>query len=217
MMHNRAYAFMGGTFDPIHNGHLRSALELQQWLGIEQLALLPANAPVHRGMPARSAQQRLDMVRLAVEGEAGLIADSREVDSAEPSYSWLTLQSLRAELGDQTPLCMIMGMDAYLNLQSWHRWDEFLSLCHIIVMQRPGFHMNPNDAMYEFTQQHKVEQPDQLLALPCGRVILHELTPLGISATQIRQTIAEGRSPRYLMPDLVWQYIQDNRLYGAIN
>ena len=217
MMHTQAYAFMGGTFDPIHNGHLRTALELQQWLGIERLALVPANIPAHRGMPKRTAQQRLEMTRLAVQDEAGLMVDSREVAADGPSYSWLTLESLRSELGTQTPLCMIMGMDAYLSLPSWHRWDELLDLCHIIVVQRPGFVMSVSDPMYHFTEQHKVDQVEELFASPCGRVIVHELTPLGISATQIRQTLSAGKSPRYLMPDAVWQYIQDNRLYGVTN
>ena len=212
-MDTDAFAFMGGTFDPIHNGHLRTALELQHWLGIDQLALVPASTPVHRKAPGRSAEQRVDMLRLAVEGEAGLIVDDREVVSDKPSYSILTLSSLRQELGASAPLIMIMGMDAYLTLPSWHRWETFLQLCHIVVVQRPGFSLPDSHPMCAYTAANVCHNVDELLARPCGRVLRHELTPLGISATQVRETIAKGHSPRYLIPDQVWQYIQDNQLY----
>lgn len=205
---------MGGTFDPIHNGHLRTALELQQWLQVEQVHLIPAKDPVHRGIPGCSAAQRLEQVRLAVASEPALVVDAREINSPEPSWSILTLQGLRAELGAQTPLCMVMGMDAYMTLPSWHQWQRFLELCHIIVVTRPGYRFLPEPEMRAFTDRHLTEQREVLLGTPAGRVLLHELTPLAISATQIRDLIERGLSPRYLVPDAVWQYIQDNGLYG---
>ncbi|MDO6563268.1 nicotinate-nucleotide adenylyltransferase [Amphritea sp. 1_MG-2023] len=214
MMPQSVKVFMGGTFDPIHNGHLRTALEIQQWLGVEQVTLMPSKAPVHRQQPLRSGQQRLDMVRLAVANEPALLADDREVISTDASYTVLTLESLRRELGETAPICMLLGMDAYLSLPHWDRWQELLTLCHIVVVKRPGWTYEPCEQMAQLSAQHATEEMDRLLQSPAGCVIFRELTPLGISATQIRALINAGRSPRYLIPDAVWDYIQHNQLYS---
>ncbi|GGC03954.1 putative nicotinate-nucleotide adenylyltransferase [Marinobacterium zhoushanense] len=214
MPDNTPFVFMGGTFDPVHNGHLRTALEIQQWLDIPEVCLIPSKMPVHRDEPGCSSEQRLAMVQLAVADEPCLCADAREILSDQPSYSLLTLESLRAELGPRRPLCMVMGMDAYLGLPSWHRWESFLDICHIIVVTRPGYGFPDDSQMRRFSDRHAAPSVETLKQLPAGRVLLHELTPLGISATQIRRLIAQGDSPRYLMPDAVWDYIQTNKLYG---
>lgn len=206
---------MGGTFDPIHNGHLRTALEIQQWLGIERVALMPAKVPVHRPQPERTSQQRLEMVQRAVADEPALYTDEREILSTKPSYTALTLDSLRRELGPKIPICMIVGMDAYLSLPSWERWQDLLQLAHIVVVKRPGWIYQPSDVMRQFSRQHEVSSKERLLDCPCGHVIFHELTPLGISATQIRNLISAEKSPRYLIPDSVWEYIQQQQLYGC--
>lgn len=211
----KALAFMGGTFDPIHNGHLRTALEIQQWLGIDRVALMPSKVPVHRAQPERSSQQRLDMVQRAVEDEPALYADAREILSSKPSYTVLTLEALRQELGAELPICMIMGMDAYLSLPSWDRWQELLQLAHIVVVKRPGWVYKPGDMISRVTRNHEVSDKQRLLSSAAGHVIFHELTPLGISATQIRNLIGNGHSPRYLIPDGVWDYIQQQQLYGC--
>ncbi len=205
--------FMGGTFDPIHNGHLRTALEIQQWLRVEQVTLMPSKVPVHRKQPERTGQQRLDMVRLAVADEPALVADNREVNSAEASYTVLTLESFRRELGAEVPICMVLGMDAYLSLPKWDRWQELLTLCHIVVVKRPGWIYEPCEEMQQISRIHEIDDIDVMLQSPAGHVIFRELTPLGISATQIRKLISSGRSPRYLIPDAVWSYIKQNRLY----
>jgi nicotinate-nucleotide adenylyltransferase len=212
-----AYVFMGGTFDPIHNGHLRTALELQQWMGVEKVCLIPSRDPVHRKTPGRTAEQRLEMVELAVADEPALAVDKREVLSTQPSYSLHTLESLRRELGENVSLCMIMGMDAYQTLPHWHEWRRFTDFAHLLVVKRPGYSLPQCDVLNEFTEKHQTTSLQQVLSTPAGCVLFHELTPIGVSATQIRQTIAQGHSPRYLFPDQVWQYIQDNRLYGLTN
>ncbi len=212
-----AYVFMGGTFDPIHHGHLRTALELQQWLQVPEVALVPSKTPVHRQAPGRSSEQRLQMVELAVADEPALCVDPREVLSTQPSYSLLTLQAMRAEFGPKRPICMIMGMDAFQTLPSWHEWQQFIELCHLIVVKRPGYQLPATGEIGDFTRKYKVEDRSAVLRQPAGAVLFHELTPLGISATQIRETIARGDSPRYLFPEAVWQYIKDNRLYGLTN
>ncbi|WP_010323610.1 nicotinate-nucleotide adenylyltransferase [Marinobacterium stanieri] len=207
--------FMGGTFDPVHNGHLRTALELKQWLGVDQVCLIPSGAPVHRDEPGCTPQQRLEMVQLAVQDEPALAADAREIESDDPSYSLLTLKALRAERGADCPIIMTMGMDAYQTLPSWHQWQSFLDYAHILVLARPGYDGgDANAELLDFTGRHQAPAVDELLKAPSGRVFIQELTPLGISATQIRQLIAQGQSPRYLMPEPVWHYIQYNTLYG---
>lgn len=209
-----AFIFMGGTFDPIHNGHLRTALEIKEWAGVEQVYLMPARAPVHKQAPGRTSEQRLMMVKQAVQNEAGLNADEREIRSEQPSYSLLTLQSLREEFGPDRPICMVMGMDSYQTLPSWHGWHQFTDYAHIIVVKRPGYELPEEEVIAEFTQQHKTEKLEDLFSTAAGRVIFHELTPLGISATQIRGIISRGESARYLLPDSVYQFILENRLYG---
>lgn len=213
-MSNRAFAFMGGTFDPIHYGHLRSALEVQQWLGIDQVYLVPAKSPVHRGDPGCSAQQRLEMVESAVSNVPALTADDREISTDKPSYSVLTAQSLRAELGVECSLSMIMGMDAFLSLPSWYQWRQLLEQCHLIVLKRPGYLVNLCNELAELLDQQGTECKYDLLSNPAGRVLIHEQTPLEISATQIRQLIGQQHSPQYLLPDAVWQYIKQHNLYG---
>lgn len=207
--------FMGGTFDPVHNGHLRTALELQQWLGVDQVCLIPSGAPVHRDQPGCTPHQRLAMVQLAVADEPALCADAREIESDQPSYSLLTLQALRREQGPQRPIIMTMGMDAYQTLPSWHRWQSLLDYAHILVLARPGYDGAEADAgLLAYTRAHQAGAVSELLNAPAGRVFIQELTPLGISATQIRRLIAQGQSPRYLLPEPVWHYIRQHKLYG---
>jgi nicotinate-nucleotide adenylyltransferase len=207
--------FMGGTFDPVHNGHLRTALELKQWLGVDQVCLIPSGAPVHRDQPGCTPQQRLAMVHLAVRDEPALCADAREIESDEPSYSLLTLQALRRERGESCPIIMTMGMDAYQTLPGWYEWQSFLDYAHILVLARPGYEGTGSDArLADFTRRHQASEVGELLQQPAGRVHIQELTPLGISATQIRRLIAQGQSPRYLLPEPVWHYIQQHKLYG---
>ncbi|PIE20812.1 MAG: nicotinate-nicotinamide nucleotide adenylyltransferase [Neptuniibacter caesariensis] len=209
-----AFIFMGGTFDPVHNGHLRTALEIKTWAGVSQVCMLPAGDPVHRRAPGRSPEQRLAMVSLAVADEPALIVDDCEVLSDQPSYSLLTLQSLRQAMGPERSIVMVMGMDAYQTLPSWHEWRRFTDYAHLLVVKRPGYALPNDPQLDQFTEQHIAQDLDEVMNTPAGHVIFHELTPLGISATQIRDVIKRGESPRYLLPDQVWNYIQKHRLYG---
>nr|WP_281411982.1 nicotinate-nucleotide adenylyltransferase [Motiliproteus sediminis] len=206
-------AMMGGTFDPVHHGHLRTALELRDRLHPDRLHLIPCHRPVHRDRPSISAQQRLRMVELAIEGESGLLADDRELRSDRPSYSVDTLGSLRAELGPDCALAMVIGTDALLGLQSWHRWEELLQLAHIVVVRRPGWVLSPDHPLADWVVCHQLSDPADLRRRPAGGVLWQEFTPLAISATQIREVIARGGSPRYLIPDSVWRFIREQGLY----
>lgn len=206
----------GGTFDPVHFGHLRPALELKEQLGLESVHLVPCHIPPHRGEPHATAAQRRAMLELAIAGEPGLLLDGRELARPGPSYMVDTLRSLRAEFGATRPLCLIIGGDAFLGLPSWYHWQELIRLAHIVVAHRPGWVLDEaslNGALRQLLQQHQLLEASQLCAAPAGGVLLHSVTPLAISATGIRQQVAAGGSARYLLPQPVWDYIRQHNLY----
>jgi nicotinate-nucleotide adenylyltransferase len=210
----RKIAVLGGTFDPIHIGHLRSALELREQFGFEQLRLIPAASPPHRSRPAASASQRLAMLELAVADTPGLVADDRELRRAGPSYTIDTLAELRTELGAETSLSLVMGADACAALDSWHRWRELFELAHLVVIARPDFDLPATGPVATALRARRAE-PAALARRRAGAVVTAALTPLPIAATAIRALIAAGRSPRYLLPDAVAHYIADHHLYAA--
>ncbi|MDD5034597.1 MAG: nicotinate-nucleotide adenylyltransferase [Methylococcaceae bacterium] len=206
----------GGTFDPIHYGHLRTALEVKEHLRLEQLRFLPCRLPPHRGLPGAMPQQRLRMLELALEGAGpGYALDRREFDREGPSYMVDTLISLREEIQD-LPLCLIVGVDAFYQLPSWHRWRELFDLAHIAVMHRPG--MPEPDWSGELGQQLRerwVEDGESLRESPGGKIHFLAVTQLAISATGIRRLIHAGGNPRYLLPDPVLAMIQEWGLYRS--
>jgi nicotinate-nucleotide adenylyltransferase len=196
----------GGTFDPIHNGHLRTALDVQQCLGLDELRLIPLRDPPHREQPACSPAQRLEMLQAAVANEPNLVVDERELNRSGKSYSLLTLQSLRAELG-KLPLCLIIGQDAFQGFPGWHKPDEILQLAHLVVMQRPG------EEHSDLYPERLTDDSKELQTAPAGKIYQQPVTQLEISSTGIRTMIEEGRSPRYLMPDAVLEIIARDGLY----
>lgn len=209
---------LGGTFDPIHYGHLRLAEEMGELLGLEEVRILPAGRPPHRGQPRVAAQHRLAMARLAVAGNPRFVLDEREIHKASPSYSVETLTALRGELPAGTPLILFMGADAFMGLTTWHRWQDLLDLAHLAVAHRPGFTSAVwEDAMPEPLRRllatRRCEQAAELSEKPAGLIHLHTITQLDISASQIRERALRGRSLRYLLPDSVIDYIQENHLY----
>lgn len=203
---------LGGTFDPIHIGHLRSALELREQLGFEQIRLVPCHRPVHRAQPGASAEQRLRMLELALAGETQLCADARELRRAGPSYTFDTLGELRAELGADCSLSLVVGADAFAELDTWHRWRELPQLAHIVVMARPDCPLPTRGAVAGLLEELRAE-PATLRRKTCGAIVPVALTPLPIAATAIRDLLRQGRSPRYLVPDAVWSFIREHALY----
>ncbi len=210
-------AVMGGTFDPVHNGHLRSAIELKQLLTLNEIRLVPCHQTPHREQPGRSSRQRLDMLTLAVSDEEGVFIDDRELRLDQPSYSVLTLQGLREELGDSTILCWVMGIDAFAHFTCWHQWREILTLSNLIVMTRPGFELKPNSEESRLWQEREVKVSD-LRKYRFGKILPVSLpSQLEISATYIRQQLSLGQSVRYLLPDSVLDYIKSHDLYAKVN
>ncbi|WP_137820117.1 nicotinate-nucleotide adenylyltransferase [Pseudomonas sp. 2FG] len=206
----------GGTFDPIHIGHLRGALEVAEQLGFEELRLIPSARPPHRDAPQVSAADRLAMVEQAVVGVPPLRVDDRELKRDKPSYSIDTLESLRAELAAADQLFLLLGWDAFCGLPTWHRWEELLDHCHILVLQRPDADNEAPEALRDLLAARSVSDP-QTLSGPSGQIAFVWQTPLAVSASQIRSLLASGKSVRFLVPDAVLAYIHARGLYRAPN
>ena len=208
----------GGTFDPVHFGHLRLAEEAIGHLGLGGVRWIPAGQPPHRGQPQVTGAQRLEMVLRSTAGNARFSVDAAEVESLAPSYTVTTLERLRRELGAAQPLVLLVGADAFAGLPTWHRWRDIFSLAHIAVSHRPGFPVAagslPPALAAEFAGR-RLHDPAGLGAAPSGAIVTFTMTQLAISATQLRALFANGRSARYLLPDSVLDYINLNQLYKS--
>jgi len=192
----------GGTFDPLHYGHLRTAFELWQALRLAEVRFMPTGSPPHREQPHAPAQLRLAMVQAAVADQRAFVVDDREVRRSGVSYSVDTLTELRAEYPERS-LCLLLGMDAFLGLPNWHRWRELLDLAHIIVAHRPGWRAPTTGSVRDLHEQRG------------GRIYVHAVTQLEISSTDLRQLIGAGHDPRYLVPEEVRRIILETRCYAA--
>jgi len=204
---------LGGTFDPVHFGHLRPALDVQQALEISCVHLLPCRVPPHRDPPQGSPEQRLELLRLAVADEPALDIDTRELDREGPSYMVDTLESLRAEKAEKS-LCLALGMDALLGLQGWYRWREIAKLCHLVVMQRPGRQWPKQGALADLVSKARTGALRQLHERPAGCIFGVPVTQMAVSSTRIRGLLAAGKSPRYLLPDAVLNRIKQEKWYA---
>ena len=207
---------LGGTFDPVHIGHLRGGLEVAEMMQLDELRLTPNARPPHRDTPQVSALDRLAMVECAVAGVATLVVDSRELQRDTPSYTIDTLELMRADLAADDQLFLLLGWDAFCGLPTWHRWEDLLLHCHILVLQRPDADSEPPDALRNLLAARSVSDPLALKG-PGGQIAFVWQTPLAVSATQIRQLLASGKSVRYLVPDAVLAYIDAHGLYRASN
>lgn len=209
---------LGGTFDPIHFGHLRLAQEIGETLKLGEVRFIPAGTPPHRTPPQADAAQRLEMVRLAAANNPLFVVDDREVRRSGPGYTVDTLTELRRELGGTRPLCLLLGADAFLELATWHRWHELFDLCHVVVAHRPGFPLAswparmPQPLSREY-EARLVQQPLAVHLSPAGGIATQAIAALDISASKIRESLAEQASPRYLLPEQVLEYIKTQRLY----
>jgi nicotinate-nucleotide adenylyltransferase len=210
---HKAIGILGGTFDPIHNGHLRMALELYESLDLAKVHIIPCYTPVHRKMPHAPPEQRLAMVECAVASESALYADKREIQRHAPSYAIDTLLELHEEMPN-TPLCLLVGIDAFLGFLSWHRWDEILNQAHIIIAHRPHYHLPHAGVIADLFKERLQHEIAYIHENQAGGILLRPITSLEISATDIRKQIAMGRNPRYLLPDGVYDYIQKHGIYS---
>jgi nicotinate-nucleotide adenylyltransferase len=218
-MANAPIGVLGGTFDPIHYGHLRLAEELAERLRLGEVRLVPSGTPPHRSAPTVAAEHRLAMTRLAAADNARFTVDEREVRRAGPGYTFDTLNELRAEAGEAQPLALLLGADAFLEFATWHRWHEILGLAHVAIAHRPGSPVErwtermPQPLAREYSAR-LMQQPLAIHLSPAGGIVVVPFTALDISATAIRDMLQAGASPRYLLPGAVLDYIRSHKLYA---
>jgi len=207
---------LGGTFDPVHFGHLRPALEIQQYLGLQEVRLVPCRIPPHRPQPLASAAQRVAMLEAAIRNHPVFRIDKRELERDGPSWTLDTLVSLHRELGGQG-VCLLLGMDAFRGLSTWHRWHELPDYCHMVVMTRPGTVLPEQGELADFIGLHRVLDAAALEQHAAGLLLFHPVSQLEISGTTIREQLAAGRDPGYLLPDAVLDIIYKEGLYATGN
>lgn len=210
----RCIGVLGGTFDPIHYGHLRTALELRERLDLDHVRFIPCNDPPTDKQPLLDAAMRLRVVEAAIASEADFIADSREIDRGGVSYTADTLRSLRDDFGG-VPLALIMGMDAFLSLPRWRDWQSFVENAHIVVAHRPGWSVPREGQLGELIRERAVSSPSELHSQRCGRVFVAEVTQLEISSTALRTSISEGVDPKYLVPPAVRSIVLELECYAG--
>jgi nicotinate-nucleotide adenylyltransferase len=193
---------IGGAFDPVHIGHLRTAFELRESVGLAEVRFIPCGRPPHRAPPVAADGTRLQLLRAAIAAEPGFVIDDRELRRDGPSYTVDTLVSLQADKPGET-LCVIVGMDAFLGLPTWHRWKDLLGLAHFIVATRPGWQEPAEGEASEILRSLRAAAPDELRRQRAGRILVSEVTRLDVSSSAIRQLLGSGGDPRYLVPEAV--------------
>jgi nicotinate-nucleotide adenylyltransferase len=206
---------LGGTFDPIHHGHLRLALEMLERLRLQKIHLIVSANPPHRQCPQTPAEIRFEMVKLAIQHEQSLIADDREIKRNRASYTVETLLEMREEFGKELPICLVLGMDAFLGLPTWFEWEKLLDLTHLVITQRPEINQTFSESLQNLLQKHQIYDRDKIKERSMGYILFEAVPMLNISATKIRQCFLEQKNPRYLLPDSVLKFISQQGLYNA--
>ncbi|MGB5224946.1 MAG: nicotinate-nucleotide adenylyltransferase [Arenicellales bacterium] len=207
----RLICLFGGTFDPVHYGHLKPLNELQQYLAADAVHVLPASVPPHRPAPLASSEQRQNMLQLALREYPGFILDSRELERSGPSWTVLTLQSFRQQYPDAS-LCLVMGSDAFNGLSSWYHWQQIPQLANIIVIERAGMETAKRP---DWATEHLVRDVDSLRESKSSSILFVSLKGYDISATEIRQRMAQKLDVTGMLPDKVIDYIRQNGIYQA--
>ena len=207
----QALGLLGGAFDPVHIGHLRGAIAVREHLGLDRVDFLPAAQSPLKDAATVAAADRLAMLEAAVQDQPGLGVDARELGREGPSYTVDTLIELRREVGQARPLIWIVGTDILPALPKWSRWQQLLELAHLVILARPGAD-SPPPAVTQWLDQHRTDQ-NALLALPAGGVMTLDQPALDIASSDIRALLAAGRDPRFLLPDVVMEYIERHKLF----
>ena len=204
---------LGGTFDPVHFGHLRAALAVQQDFALDEVRLIPCHYPAHKKEPEVSSLHRIEMLYKATKAEKRLLVDVRECMRTGPSYMIETLKSLRTEYPEER-LFLLLGADAYNKLDAWKGWRNIFGIAHIIVITRPGWEITPSSLVKKFCKKGMVSSFSEMCKVKTGRVLTYSFIPLMIASSEIRKQLKESRSVRYLMPNKVIKYIEKHELYN---
>ena len=203
----------GGTFDPVHFGHIKLTLALLEHFDFEQIRFIPCQQPPHKQAVCVDAAHRWQMLNLVTHSSPKLVVDDRELKRSGPSYMIDTLKEFREETRAACALVLILGVDAFLNFCTWHKYDEILSICHIMLLRRPGYRLAGQGCEYGLYREHGTDEIMAVCQASGGYIYLSDEEEIEISSTAIRQCIAEGRQPRYLLPGNVWDYIRRHDLY----
>ncbi len=203
----------GGSFDPVHFGHIKTALALLENFDFEQIRFIPCQQSPHKNKVYASAEHRWQMLSLIANSHEKLMVDDCELKRHAPSYTIDTLIELRERFGDKKSLVLILGIDAYLKFCQWHHYENILSYCHLMILQRPGYTLPESGCEKDYINSCMVEDIALLTDTAYGKIFLSDLEKIDISSTQIRRTIADGEQPRYVIPGNVWNYIKRNKLY----
>ena len=205
----------GGTFDPVHYGHIKPALCIKQALNLTQIRFIPNRIPPHREVPWLNVEQRLSLLKIALKGYADVVIDERELNRDGPSFMVDTLQSLRSDFPDED-LCLIIGLDAFMGITTWFQWRSLFDLCHLVVTTRPGFNesaiidqMSADD--YQFLSAKIVEHADALRPRETGKILLKSVPQLDISSTKIRAKLLKNEDVSEWMPEGVSRRLSENR------
>lgn len=198
----------GGTFDPIHYGHLRPALDVLYQLQLDHVRFIPCYQPVHRDLPQVSSDQRCEMIEMAIKSRPNFVLDRREIERQGPSYMVDTLRSLKQAF-PQAGLVLIMGTDAFAKFLSWYQWSTILELANLAIMHRPGESLPNHGELAGLLQQRLVDS----LTEAQGQIVEVEVTQLDLSATRLRELLQQDQPIDYLMPPCVVKYIQTHHLY----
>ena len=207
---------LGGTFDPVHNAHLQTALDVAEMLGVKQIRLIPCGDPAHRPAPGATADQRAAMLQAAIAEQPRFVIDRQELERDGPSYMVDTAANLRRELGPSVSIVLMMGMDAFLGLPNWHRWQQLLSYLHLLVVERPGWQREmcqANSELQQLLAEHQVSSVAVLNDTAAGGILMAKVSHIDISATEIRRMIAIGESCSGLLPDAVTEFIEKQKIY----
>lgn len=209
---NKAIGFLGGSFDPIHFGHLRPALEIKNALDLHKLFLMPNHIAPHKNKAQCSSEQRVKMLELALQSQPEITIDIRELHRHKASYTIDSLIELKKEFPN-SPICFIMGMDSLISFDKWHRWQEIMDYCHLIISHRPGWNLEFNESVQHIVDRHKTTNISDLHQQQCGKIFFQETTQLAISSSAIRNIAKQDGDIHYLLPDAVCHYIKTNNLY----
>lgn len=206
---------LGGTFDPVHKAHLRLAEEAMKQLALGGVLWIPAGSPRHRAPPMAGAEHRLAMVRIATAGHPEYAIDEGEVFSTEPSYTVPTLERLRRSYGEQKPLVLLMGADAFLGLHTWHRWRDLFRLAHIGVVSRPTFDLAAERMDAELAAEFRRRRAEHaaLEEAPAGAIVTFAMDAGTVSSTEARTKLLQGAQVEELLPASVLDYIRRHNLY----
>jgi len=204
---------LGGTFDPVHYGHLRPAMDVRSALGLADVRFIPVGTTTHREQPEASAAQRQAMLLRAIEDVDGLRVDDREIKRNEPSYMIDTLRSLKTDFPAES-FCLIIGIDAFLKLESWREWRSIVELVNLVVTYRPNFNLDSliESELKDYLSRAKTDK-QKIMASDSGLCYFCPVTQLDISSTMIRQMVKLDRPLNYLLPDTVITYLTQNELY----